>query len=164
MSASIQFAALLVVSATLFSVIVAWPRSVLKEFEAYKIEFNLTFECTADENLAIYNFIVNKRRIDEYNKKPSNLRSFDVGIWEKSYETDQKLNKELNGLWLPSNSETTSEDDYEESPVKGRAIFIAGYEIAPPPPNVTSFDWLKLGAVVPGIRSQGKRARVWDFV
>lgn len=118
----------------------SWPQALLDDFESYKSNFPVNFTCQADENRAIYNFMLNKQRVDDHNKQYASCNaSYALGLWEYSIYTDSEINKMLNGFRPPP------KDELPPPEVDGRTFYVGGYFIDPT--NVTEFNWANLGAV-----------------
>lgn len=100
----------------------------------------MNFTCQADENRAIYNFMLNKQLVDEHNKQYANCNaSYALGMWEYSIYSNSEVNKMLNGFRPPPEGELPPPE------VDGRTIYVGGYFVDPT--NLTQFDWANLGAV-----------------
>lgn len=143
---------IMIIICALFSFVIAWTEEILKEFKEWETEMELDFPCKADKNSAIANYIKNREKILQHNMHKLNLKNctYDLGLWEFSYMNDSEVNSRLNGLKIPDDG------SQEETPVQSRTAYIAGFEINPPPENVTSLNWADQGFVVRGVRKQGK--------
>lgn len=118
----------------------SWPKSLLDDFTSYKNHFPVNFTCQADENRAIYNFMLNKQRVDDHNRQYVNCKSsYALGLWEYSIYSDSEINKMLNGFRPPP------KDELPPPEVTGKTVYIGGYFIDPI--NITEFNWANLGAV-----------------
>lgn len=118
----------------------SWPKSLLDDFESYKNHFPVNFTCQADENRAIYNFMLNKQRVDDHNRQYVNCNSsYALGLWEYSIYTDSEINRMLNGFKPPP------KDELPPPEVDGKSIYVGGYYVDPI--SLTQFNWASLGAV-----------------
>lgn len=121
-----------------------------EEFERWKSLFNKTFDCEYDETSRFENFVRNKERIDDHNRKFNRVCNvtYKLGLWERSDLSEIEVNEMYNGLFIDSNDSDT--DALDE-----RTIFLGSIQIQTA--NVTNFSWASKGALS-GVLDQGNCA------
>lgn len=122
---------------------------LVAQFNQWKQTHNVTLDgCSYDEERGMANWVNTIEKIKKMKAEANCTLTYDMGLWEFSHMTHNEISKLLNGLVLPSN-------DPNQTLVEPRSPFIGGYEVGLVPPNVTYFNWLDEGAVIPRIRDQG---------